>query len=228
LGRALVDEPLRRGAKRVYAASRSGAVASGERVVPVTLDVTDEDQIQRAVEQVESLDILINNAGVSVTDELSGRLALEHHLAVNLYGTLDVTRALLPALRRSHGTVVNVISLSALAAVPVLPAHSVSKAASLSLTQSFRARLRGQDVSVYAVLPGPIDTQMVRDLEIPKTSPEDVARATLDGVEQGEEEIFPDPMSAIAGRRLAWRRREGVRAPERGAGAGQRVGRGPR
>lgn len=195
LGRALVDELLKRGAKCVYAASRNGAVASGERVVPVMLDVTDEAQIQRAVGQVDSLDILVNNAGVSVADDLSDRSAFEHHLAVNLYGTLDVTRAFLPALTRSQGTVVNVISLSALAAVPVLPAYSVSKAASLSLTQSFRAQLRGQGVSVYAVLPGPIETDMVRDLEVPKTPPEDVARATLDGVEQGEEEIFPDPMS---------------------------------
>jgi NAD(P)-dependent dehydrogenase (short-subunit alcohol dehydrogenase family) len=195
LGRALVDNLLRRGAKRVYAASRNGAVASAERVVPVMLDVTKEAQIRRAVGQIESLDILINNAGVSVADDLSDRSVFEHHLAVNLYGTLDVTRGFLPLLRRSHGTVVNVISLGALAAVPVLPAYSVSTAASLSLTQSFRAQLQGQGVSVYAVLPGPIDTDMVRDLEIPKTSPEDVARATLDGVEQGEEEIFPGPMS---------------------------------
>lgn len=195
LGRALVDELLKRGAKRVYAASRNGAVASDERVVPVMLDVTDETQIQRAVGQVESLDILINNAGVSVADDLSDRSAFEHHLAVNLYGMLDITRAFLPALTRSHGAVINIVSLSALAAVPVLPAYSVSKAASLSLAQSFRAQLRGRGVSVHAVLPGPIDTDMVKDLEIPKTSPEDVARATLDGVEQGEEEIFPDPMS---------------------------------
>ena len=76
-----------------------------------------------------------------------------------------------------------------------MPAYSVSKAASLSLTQSLRALLAGQGVSVYAVMPGPIDTDMVRDLDIPKTLPEDVARGTLDGVERGEEEIFPDPMS---------------------------------
>jgi NAD(P)-dependent dehydrogenase (short-subunit alcohol dehydrogenase family) len=195
LGRALVDELLLRGAKRVYAASRNGMVASDERVVPVVLDVTDEAQIHRVVAQVGSLDILINNAGVSVADDLSDRSALHHHLAVNLYGTLEVTRAFVPALSRSRGTVVNIVSLSALAAVPVLPAYSVSKAASLSLTQSFRAHLASRGVSVYAVLPGPIDTDMVRDLEIPKTPPEDVARATLDGVERGEEEIFPDPMS---------------------------------
>lgn len=79
--------------------------------------------------------------------------------------------------------------------MPVLPAYSASKAAALSVTQSLRALLAGRGVSVHAVLPGPIDTDMVRALDIPKTPPEDVARATLDGVERGEDEIFPDPMS---------------------------------
>ena len=195
LGRALVDEALRRGAKRVYAASRQPMAVPDERVTALVLDVTDPVQIQDAVGSVESLDILINNAGVSVPDDLSDRSAFEQHLAVNLYGTLDVTEAFLPSLTRSRGAVVNVVSLGAVAAVPVLPAYSVSKAASLSLTQSLRALLAGRGVSVHAVLPGPIDTDMVRALDIPKTPPEDVARATLDGVERGEEEIFPDPMS---------------------------------
>jgi short-subunit dehydrogenase len=67
----------------------------------------------------------------------------------------------------------------------------------LSVTQSLRALLAGQNVSIHAVMPGPIDTDMVRALDIPKTPPEDVARGTLDGVERGEEEIFPDPMSQL-------------------------------
>jgi NAD(P)-dependent dehydrogenase (short-subunit alcohol dehydrogenase family) len=195
LGRALVDEALRRGAKRVYAASRQPMVVPDERVTPLVLDVTDPAQIQEAVDSVESLDILINNAGVSVPDDLNDRSAFERHLAVNLYGTLDVTQAFLPSLTRSRGAVVNVVSLGAVAAVPVLPAYSVSKAASLSVTQSLRALLAGQGVSVHAVMPGPIDTDMVRALEIPKTPPAEVAHGTLDGVERGEEEIFPDPLS---------------------------------
>ena len=154
LGRALVDEVLRRGAKRVYAASRQPTVVTDERVTPLTLDVTDPAQIQEAVDSVESLDLLINNAGVSVADDLSDRSAFEQHLAVNLYGTLDVTQAFLPSLTRSHGAVVNVVSLGAVAAVPVLPAYSVSKAAALSVTQSLRALLAGQGVSVTPSCPG--------------------------------------------------------------------------
>src|SRR5262245_7618484 len=204
LGQALVDEALSRGARRVYAATRQPLAHRDERVVPVTLDVTDTAQIRKAVESVEYLDILINNAGVALPDDLSDRAALEQHLAVNLFGTWAVTQGFLPALRRSGGAVVNVVSLAALAAVPVLPAYSVSKAASFALSQSLRALLAGQGVKVHAVLAGPIDTDMVRDLSIPKTAPEDVARAVFVGVEQGEEEIFPDPMSATMAE--SWRR----------------------
>ena len=203
LGRALVDEALRRGAKRVYATSRQPMAVADDRVTPVTLDVTDPTQIREAAESIESLDILINNAGVSVADDLSDRDAFERHLAVNLYGTLEVTQALLPSLIRSRGAVVNVVSLGAVAAVPVLPAYSASKAASLSITQSLRALLAGRGVSVHAVLPGPIDTDMVRTLDVPKAPAADVAQATLDGVERGEEEIFPDPLSRSL--KDAWR-----------------------
>ena len=197
LGQMLVDEALRRGAQRVYAGTRQRLTRTDERVMPLMFDVTDPAQIRAALDGVDSLDMLINNAGVSVPDDLSDRAAFERHLAVNLYGTLDVTRASLPLLARSGGAIVNVVSVGAVAAIPVLPAYSISKAAALSLTQSLRALLAGKGVRVYAVLPGPIDTDMVRDLAIPKTPPAEVARAILDGVERGDEDIFPDPMSQL-------------------------------
>ena len=196
LGQALVEEALRRGAARVYAGARQPLTHPDERVTPVIMDVTNHAQIQGAAERVESLDILFNNAGVSLPDDLRDRGALERHLAVNLFGTWGVTEAFLPSLIRSRGAVVNVVSLGALAAVPVLPAYSISKAASFSLTQSLRMLLAREGVNVHAALPGPIDTDMVRDLAIPKAPPESVARAIFDGVENGDEEIFPDPLSA--------------------------------
>ena len=197
LGRALVDEALRRGARTVYAGSRRPLSHPDERVTPVILDVTETAQIQDVAERIESLDVLINNAGISLPDDLGDRAALDRHLAVNLFGTWEVTNALLPKLTRPGAAVVNIVSLAALAAVPVLPAYSASKAAAFALTQSLRALLAGQEVSVHAVMPGPIDTDMIRDLPIPKASAESVARATLDGVERREEDIFPDPMSQL-------------------------------
>jgi NAD(P)-dependent dehydrogenase (short-subunit alcohol dehydrogenase family) len=195
IGQALVEEALRRGAKRVYAGTRQPLAHLDRRVTPLTLDVTNAAQIRGAVERVESLDLLINNAGLALYDDLSDRAALEQHLAVNLFGMYGVTQAFLPLLTRSRGAIVNVLSVAALAALPIIPAYSISKAAAFSLTQSLRALLAGRGVRVHAVLSGPVDTDMSRGLDIPKASPESVARAIFDGVEKGEEEIFPDPMS---------------------------------
>jgi short-subunit dehydrogenase len=139
---------------------------------------------------------LINNAGVDLHGDLSDRVLLDRHLAVNLFGTYGVTQAFLPLLTRSRGAIVNVLSVAAVAALPFTPTYSISKAAALSLSQSLRALLAGQGVSVHAVLAGPVDTEMTRYLDIPKSAPESVARAILDGVVDGEEEIFPDPLSA--------------------------------
>jgi NAD(P)-dependent dehydrogenase (short-subunit alcohol dehydrogenase family) len=203
IGRALVAEALRKGAKRVYAGMRQPLAQSDERVTPVTLDVTNREQIQRAVENVASLDLLINNAGQTLFDDLSDRAAIERLLAVNLFGPYGVSQAFLPLLTRSQGAIVNVLSMAGLAAVPFSPAYSMSKAAAFSLTQSLRALWAGRGVKVHAVFAGPVDTDMSRDLEIPKASPESVARAIFDGVEKGEEDIFPDPMSESVAE--AWR-----------------------
>ena len=203
IGRALVEEALRRGAARVYAGTRQPMTHADERVVRLALDVTNAEQIQAAVKKVESLDVLINNAGIFLFDDLRDRAALDQHLAVNFFGTYSVTQALLPLLVQSHGAIVNNVSLAALASIPVTPAYSISKAAIFSLTQSLRALLAGQSVRVHAVLTGPVNTDMVRMLEIPKASPESVARGIFDGVDNGEDEIFPDPLSASMAE--AWR-----------------------
>jgi NAD(P)-dependent dehydrogenase (short-subunit alcohol dehydrogenase family) len=195
IGQALVEEALRRGAKRVYAGTRQPMTHSDSRVTYLTLDVTNAAQTRAAVERVESLDILINNAGLALFDDLSDRAALEQHLAVNLFGTYGVTQAFLPLLTRSRGAIVNMLSVAAWAALPVVPAYSISKAAAFSLSQSLRALLVGRGVRVHAVMTGPVDTDMNRGFDIPKAPRESVARAILDGVEHGEEDIFPDPMS---------------------------------
>ena len=157
--------------------------------------MTNAAQIQGAVEKVESLDILINNAGIALYDDLSDRSALDRQLAVNLFGTYGVTQGFLPLLTRSRGAIVNVLSVLALAPLPIISSYSISKAAAFSMTQALRALLAGRGVSVHAVLAGPVDTDMTRGFEIPKSTPESVAKGILDGLEAREEEIFPDPMS---------------------------------
>ena len=195
IGQALVTEALARGAKRVYAGTRQPLAHPDRRVTPLTLDVTSAAQIQEAARKVESLDILINNAGIALFDDLSDRAILEQHLAVNLFGTYGVIQAFLPLLTRSRGVIVNNVSTMAVAPLPLTPAYAISKAAAFNLTQSLRALVAGQGVRVHAVLTGPTDTDMTRGFDVPKASPGSVARAIFDGVENGEEDIFPDPAS---------------------------------
>ena len=197
LGAALAAEALARGASRVYAGTRGPLSESGDRLTPVRLDVTSAADIEAAASHVGALDLLVNNAGIALPDDLTDPAAVERHLAVNLFGTWAVTRAFLPALVRSGGAIVNILSVNALAPLPfVIPAYSVSKAAALSLTQSLRAQLAGRGVTVHAVLAGPIDTDILRGIDIPKAAPATVASAIFDGLDDGQEEIFPDPASA--------------------------------
>jgi short-subunit dehydrogenase len=108
-----------------------------------------------------------------------------------------MTQAFLPRLKHAKGAILNVLSLAALAPVPVTPSYSISKAAAHSLTQTLRAYLAGKGVTVHAVMLGPVDTDMTRGFDIPKAAPEAVARGIFDGLERGEEDIFPDPVSQI-------------------------------
>jgi NAD(P)-dependent dehydrogenase (short-subunit alcohol dehydrogenase family) len=195
IGRALVDEALRRGAKRVYAGTRGSTEQRDPRVTPIALDVTNAAHIARAAQALDSLDVLINNAGIAIYDDLSDPDVIDQHFSVNVLGPLRLTHALLPHLRRSRGAVVNNLSLASLAPLPIIPGYSISKAAAFSLTQSLRALLAGDGVTVHAVFIGPTDTDMNRGLDIPKASPESVATGIFDGVKRGDEDIFPDPVS---------------------------------
>ena len=99
----------------------------------------------------------------------------------------------------------NILSVVSIAPFPVMPGYSVSKAAALSLTQSLRALLTRQGVSVHAVFLGGVDTDMSRRYHGPKVSPESAAAGIFDGVEKGEEDIFPDPTSLTLA--AGWARR---------------------
>jgi NAD(P)-dependent dehydrogenase (short-subunit alcohol dehydrogenase family) len=199
IGLALVEEALSKGAGRVFAASRTPFGYPDKRVTPLILDVTDATQIREAVHKVGSLDILINNAGLGLKDDLSNTDALEKQLAVNLFGVYHVTQAFLPLLTRTQGAVVNNLSILALAPFGPIPSHCISKAAAFSLTLCWRALLAGKGVSVHAVMIGPTETDMARglkELDGHKNPAAATAQGIYKGIENGEDEIFPDPISA--------------------------------
>jgi NAD(P)-dependent dehydrogenase (short-subunit alcohol dehydrogenase family) len=197
IGRALLEEALQRGARLVYAGTRTEFTHADQRVVPLQLDITNKEQIQTAVSKVPSLDMLINNAGISVQDNLDERTLIEHHLSVNLFGTYNMIQAFLPLLIRSKGAIVNNLSLLSLAPLPLVASYCISKAAALSLTQSYRVLLAHHGIRVHGVLTGPVDTDMNHGLVIPvpMAAPALVAQAIFDGVDHLDEDIFPDPLS---------------------------------
>jgi NAD(P)-dependent dehydrogenase (short-subunit alcohol dehydrogenase family) len=207
LGRALVEASLHAGARRVYAAARDPqqlaslvAGASG-RVVPLALDITSETSLAAAASQALDVSVLINNAGVVASHGVltSSVEGLTLDFATNVFGTLAATKAFLPALQRAaaqgRAAVVNVLSVVSLANMPALGGYSASKAAAASITEALRSDLAKSNISVHGVFAGAIDTDMTRDLQMPKARPEDVARAIIEGVENGIDDIFPDTMS---------------------------------
>jgi NAD(P)-dependent dehydrogenase (short-subunit alcohol dehydrogenase family) len=203
IGQALVTEALKRGAKKVYAGTRGALQHPDKRVTPLALDVTNAAHIERAAGEIATLDVLINNAGIAVYDDLSNPGVIEQHLAVNLFGPLNMSRAFLPQLKRSKGAIINNLSMVGLAALPIIPAYSISKAAAFNMTQTLRALLAADSVTVHGVILGPVDTDMNRGFDIPKASTESAAQGIFDGLERGEEDIFPDPASQSIAE--AWR-----------------------
>lgn len=203
IGRALVEALLEAGASRVYAAARTPATLAKlaqsypGRVVPLELDVTNTQQVEAAARTAADTNLLINNAGLLSAYGLlsSPPEVLQREFATNFYGTLAVTRALLPSLEARGGAVVNLLTVVSLASMAGLGGYSASKAAAFSMTQALRAELKPRGVAVHAVFPGPVDTDMARDLTLPKTKPAEVAAAIVEGVDRGDEDILPDPMS---------------------------------
>jgi NAD(P)-dependent dehydrogenase (short-subunit alcohol dehydrogenase family) len=211
LGRALVAALLARGAAKVYAAARrvetvADPAGADGRIVPVQLDLTDLDQVARAAGRAGDATLLINNGGsLHFADPLAGDLAaIDADLRTNFIGPLALSRAFVPVLEdNGGGAIVNVLSLVVFGAVPAMGGYSASKAAAASSTQALRAQLADRKITVHGVFPGAVDTDMIRDFPIPKTGAAEVAAAILDGIEAGEENIFPDPMAQQGHR--AWR-----------------------
>ena len=204
IGLALVRALLDAGASRVYAAARNtdqlakAVSADPARVVPVQLDVTDAVSVDAAARTVGGVDILVNNAGAAFFGNLLDMPIdqVKRDLDVNYLGTLRVVRAFAPLFREGReGAVVNLLSVVSIASAPGLGGYSASKAAAWSMTQAIRATLAGRGVSVHGVYPGPVDTDMAKDIPMDKTPPDAVARAIVSGIEAGDEDIFPDPMA---------------------------------
>ncbi|MGV3627378.1 MAG: SDR family oxidoreductase [Betaproteobacteria bacterium] len=214
IGEAIVDALIKAGASKVYAAARNTkdlaplTARHGSRVVALQLDVTQPAQIAAAAQAAPDVQLLVNNAGYAghsggaFTDVqwlAEGRKEME----VNYFGVFALSQAFAPILgKNGGGAIVNIASVASLVSFALFASYSASKAAVHSLTQATRALLKGQGTQVFGVYPGPIDTRMAADVPFEKTSPAAAAQAIVAGIEAGQEEIFPDPMSVNMG--AAW------------------------
>ncbi|MCI5058976.1 MAG: SDR family NAD(P)-dependent oxidoreductase [Flavobacteriales bacterium] len=209
IGKAITEELLAKGAERVYAGARKIETLNelkaqyGDRLVPLQLDVTDQNSIENAASQISDLDILVNNAGVFALGGVFSSQAvpsLKENLDVNVWGLLNLSNAVIDPLRKENETaIINISSVAGLGNMPMAATYSVSKAAVHSLTQGMRAELANNNTLVMGVYPGPIDTDMAAGVDMEKESPQNVAKAIVAGLSEGSEDIYPDPMSNQVG-----------------------------
>jgi NAD(P)-dependent dehydrogenase (short-subunit alcohol dehydrogenase family) len=134
-------------------------------VEALRLDVTDESQVAAAAEAVgESLDGLVNNAGIAVAGPVEA-LPLEiwrRQFEVNVIGQVAVTQAVLPALLRARGRIVNMSSISGRSATPLLGPYAASKFALEAVNDALRRELRADGIEVIAIQPGGFATPIWR------------------------------------------------------------------
>ena len=196
LGKAFAEALLEAGAAKVYAGARDLASIKDLRMTPIRLDITSRTDIAAAVETCGDVNILINNAGAMFSKTVLADDAVDtmrREMDVNVFGVLDMANAFAPVLKRNGGgALVNMLSALSWFSMPTTSAYSVTKAAAWALTNSLRNELREQGTLVVGVHAGYIDTDMVKHVDGPKTSPEDVAKAVIDGIEAGDSEVLAD------------------------------------
>lgn len=196
LGKAIVDELLRRGAAKVYATARAPKPSDDQRVVSVALDVTDPDSVAALAALASDAQIVVNNAGA-----LAGQSLLHEDFEqirsvfeTNYFGALRIARAFAPVLAANGGGALIDIA-SVLSWLSGSGAYGDSKAALWSATNSLRLELAPQNTLVVGAHLGYTDTDMVADVDAPKNDPRDVAAAILDGVERNEIEVLADDLT---------------------------------
>ena len=145
--------------------------AAGGQAQSVAADVSRQADIDRMISETVAalggLDVLVNNAGVSAAGfiEMVKDEDIERVFAVNLAGVLKVTRAAAPHLKQNaRGRIINVSSVEGIRGSGLVPVYSASKAGVLGLTRSNAIEFARYGVTVNAVCPGPIDTDMLAPL----------------------------------------------------------------
>jgi NAD(P)-dependent dehydrogenase (short-subunit alcohol dehydrogenase family) len=199
IGLAFARELLARGARKVYAAARDPATITLPGVQALKLDVTKPEEVVAAAKLAPDVTLVINNAGVG---QPGGFLAADSEavahrmLETNFYGVLRMSKAFAPVLKANGGGgLLNVLSIVSWVNGGELAAYAASKSAAWSLTNSLRNELAVQKTQVLGLHMGYVDTDLIRDFDVPKSSPEDIVKRALDGLEAGADEVLADELT---------------------------------
>jgi len=198
IGLAFVREALARGAKTVYAAVRRPEEMQEPGVTAVRLDVTNPEEALRLGAELTDVTTVINNAGILEVGgplDADGLTSFRRHMETNVFGVLNVSHAFAPSLVKHGGGMINVVSAGSWLANPAVGNYAASKAAMWGLTNNLRCVLEPRGVTVTALHMSYVDTDMVRQLDVPKASPAAVAVAAFDGLEAGAREVLFDGFS---------------------------------
>ena len=201
IGLAFTRELLARGARKVYAGARDPSSVTQPGVEPIRLDVTKPDEVAAAVARAGDVTLVINNAGIA---QVGGFLAADseevarRQFETNFFGMLRVSKAFAPVLKANGGGgLINVLSIVSWINGGQLAGYAATKSAAWSLTNSLRHELAPQHTQVLALHMAFVDTDLARGLDGPKTSPEDIVRSALDGLEAGLDEVLADDRTRL-------------------------------
>jgi NAD(P)-dependent dehydrogenase (short-subunit alcohol dehydrogenase family) len=196
LGKAYSDALLAAGAAKVYAGARDPSLITDNRLIPVKLDITSSSDVAAASRRCEDVSILINNAGIMLMSPMlrdASDEALRREMEVNVYGLLAMIRAFAPILpRNGGGTIANMLSIVSWFVYPFNATYCASKHAALAVSDAARIQLKSQGTHVVGVYAGLIDTEMASGYDQPKTSPQQVAERTLEGIRLGQDHVLAD------------------------------------
>ena len=201
LGLAFAREARRRGATKIYAGMRNASGFEEPGIVPVRIDVTDASSIAAAAELAADTTLLINNAGIAALIEgpLSADVAAQsaRMFDTNYYGVVRVTQAFEQILSaKPNAAIINVLSDIVWLPRPYLTPYAASKTAAWSFTNQLRFHLRERGIQVLGLHVGFLDTDLTNGIDVPKASPEDVARQTYDALAAGKSEVMADKGTA--------------------------------
>ncbi|GAA2411405.1 SDR family oxidoreductase [Actinomadura vinacea] len=194
LGRHLAARLVERGAK-VYAAARRPQSVDVTGVIPVRLDVTDQESIRAAAGIASDATLLVNNAGISTGTPLiaSDLEAVRLEMETNFFGPLAVTRTFAPVIEgNGGGAVFNVLSVLSWWHPAGVGAYAAAKAAAWAQTNAVREELAPRGIAVSALHVGLMDTDMAAGIPAEKADPADVAAQILHGIANGLPEILAD------------------------------------